>query len=148
MYHRIRLAARKVRFQIITFSEARLGKQNLHPCSRNLVRSVALVVVFLFGFVIVRWPIRPPGGTDLERGYGGVRPWRPPFHASPVVRKGPTSSKRVSSQDSLLRKFGNFSLYRINFHPNFSSQATKFGNFQFTSPNFQRQISVHKAHTS
>ena len=64
-----------------------------------------------------------PGGTDLERGYGDVRPWRPPFHASPVVRKGPISSKRVSSQDLLLRKFGNFSLYSLNFHPNFSSQA-------------------------
>ena len=33
------------------------------------------------------------GGTDLERGYGDVRPWRPPFHASPVVHKGPISSK-------------------------------------------------------
>ena len=28
-----------------------------------------------------------------------MQPWRPPFHASPVVRKGPISSKRVSSQD-------------------------------------------------
>ena len=88
------------------------------------------------------------GGTDLERGYGDVRPWRPPFHASPVVRKGPISSKRVSSQDSLLRKFGNFSLYSLNFHPNFSSQAPKFGNFQLTSPPFQRQMSVRKPHTS
>ena len=78
---------------------------------------------------------RPPGGgTDLERGYGDVRPWRPPFHASPAARKGPISSKRVSSQDPLLRKFGNFSLYSLYFHPNFSSQAPKFGNFQLTSP--------------
>ena len=61
-------------------------------------------------------------GTDLERGYGDVRPWRPPFHASPAVRKGPISSKRISSQDPLLRKFGNFSLYNLNFRPNFSSQ--------------------------
>ena len=87
-----------------------------------------------------------PGGggvTDLERGYGDVRPWRPPFHASPVVRKGPISSKRVSSQDPLLRKFWDFSLYSLNFCPNlssqapqnweiFNSQALKFGNFQFT----------------
>ena len=42
------------------------------------------------------------GGTNLESRYGDVRPWRPPFHASPVVRKGPISSKRVSSQDPLL----------------------------------------------
>ena len=92
------------------------------------------------------------GGTDLERGYGDVQPWRPPFHASPAVCKGPISSKRVGSQDPLLRKFGNFSLYSLNFRPNFSSQAPnlkifssqapKLGNFQFTSPPFQRQISV------
>ena len=79
----------------------------------------------------------PPGSTDLERGYGDVRPWRPPFHASPVVCKGPISSKRVSSQDPLLRKFGNVSLYSLNFHPDFSSQAPKFGHFQFTSPLFR-----------
>ena len=72
------------------------------------------------------------GGTDLERGYGDVRPWRPPFHASPAARKGPISSKRVSSQDPLLRKFGNFSLYSL-FCPNFSSQAPKFENFELTS---------------
>ena len=71
-----------------------------------------------------------------------------PFHASPVVRKGPISSKRVSSQGPLLRKFGNFSLYILNFFPNFSSQAPKFGNFQLTSLLFQRQVSVRKSHTS
>ena len=113
------------------------------------------------------YTMRPPthlfwarGGTDLERGYGDVRPWRSPFHASPAARKGPISSKRISSQDPLLRKFGNFSLNSLNFHPNFSSQAPKFGHFQLTSPQiwkssahkppppFQRQMSVRKPHTS
>ena len=61
-------------------------------------------------------------------------PEEPPFHASPVVRKGPISSKRVSSQDPLLRKFGNFNLCSLNFHPNLSSQAPKFGKFQLTRP--------------
>ena len=83
------------------------------------------------------------GGTDLERGYGDVRPWRPPFHTSPAARKGPISSKRVSSQDPLLRKFGNFSLNSLNFHPNFSSQAPKFGNFQLTSLEIWK-FSAHK----
>ena len=83
------------------------------------------------------------GGTDLERGYGDVRPWRPPFHTSRAVRKGPISSKRVSSQDSLLKKFGNCSLYSLNFCPNFCSQASKFGNFQLTSPQIGK-FSVHK----
>ena len=89
----------------------------------------------------------PPGGTDLERGVGMCGPEDPPFHASPAARKGPISSKRVSSQDPLLRKFGNFSLYSLNFHPNFSSQAPKFGNFQLTSPQIS-QMSVRKPHTS
>ena len=42
------------------------------------------------------------GGTDLGRWYGDVRPWRPPFHASTAVHKGPISSKWVSSQAPLL----------------------------------------------
>ena len=103
-------------------------------------------------------PTLPQKGTDLERGYGDV-PWRPPFHTSFVVRKGPISSKRVSSQDPLLRKFWNLTLYTASIFaqtlalkpPNleiFSSQAPKFGNFQFTSPLFQSQISVRKPHTS
>ena len=92
------------------------------------------------------------GGTDLERGCGDLWPWRPPFHASPVVRKGPISRKsqiqvKVNSQDPLLRIFWNFSLYCRSFCPNFSSLAPKFWNFQFTRPVFQRQKSVRKPHT-
>ena len=83
------------------------------------------------------------GGTDLERGYGDVRPWRPPFHASPAARKGPISSKRVSSQDPLLRKFGNFQLKSPQNLEIFSSQAPKFGNFQLTSPKIWK-FSAHK----
>ena len=89
--------------------------------------------VYTVGFLLARCS-PGGGGTDLERWYGDVRPWRPPFHASPAARKGPISSKRVSSQDPLLRKFGNFSLYSLNFHPNFSSQAPKFGNFSAHKP--------------
>ena len=72
-----------------------------------------------------------------------MRPWRLPFHASPVVRKGPFSSKSVSSQDPLSRKLRNLSLPSLNFCPTFSSQATKFGKFQFTSPQIWK-FSVHK----
>ena len=93
------------------------------------------MVLCLSVFLYALWQVRG-GGTDLERGYGDVRPWRPPFHASPAARKGPISSKRVSSQDPLLRKFGNFSLNSLNFCPSFSSQASKFGNFPLTSPPF------------
>ena len=100
-----------------------------------------------FKLVLRNWSswvfIRGGGGTDLERGYGDVRSWRPPFHASPAARKGPISSKRVGSQDPLLRKFGNFSLNSLKFHPNFSSQAPKFGNFPLTSPQIWK-FSAHK----
>ena len=70
-------------------------------------------------------------------------PEDPLFHASPVVRKGPISSKRVSSQDPF-RAFTASIFTQILAHkPSnleiFSSQAPKFGNFQFTSPPFQRQ---------
>ena len=81
------------------------------------------------------------GVTDLERVYGDVQPWRPPFHASPAVRKGPISSKRISSQGPLLRKFAStasiFTQILALKPPNleiFSSQALKLENFQFTSP--------------
>ena len=119
-----------------------------------------------------------PGRHWPRKGVWVVRPWRPPFHASPVVRKGPISSKRVSSQEPLLRNLeilaSTASIFTQNLAhkpPNletsahkaqiweiFSSQAPfqrqisvrkpKFGKFQFTSPPFQRQISVRKPHTS
>ena len=81
--------------------------------------------------------------------------------------QGLISSKRVSSQDPLLRNLAILALTASIFAhilalkpPNleiFSSQAPKFGNFQFTSPPnleiqftsppFQRQIAVRKPHT-
>ena len=84
--------------------------------------------------------LQPQGGTDLERGYGDVQPWRPPFPASPVVYKGPISNIQVSVHKTpfwenleilaftalifaqiLALKPPNFEI--------FSSQAPKFGNF-------------------
>ena len=84
------------------------------------------------------------GGHWPRKGVWGCAALKTPFSASPAARKGPISSKRVSSQDPLLRKFWNFSLYNLNFHPNFSSQAPKFGNF-FSSqaPKFWK-FSTHK----
>ena len=86
------------------------------------------------------------GGTPghwPRKGDGDVRPWRPPFHATPVVRKGPISSKRVNSQDPLMRKFGNLSLCSLNFCQNFSSQAPNLEIFLLTSPQIWK-FSVHK----
>ena len=86
---------------------------------------------------------RGGGGHWPRKGVWGCAALKTPFHASPAARKGPISSKRVSSQDPLLRKFGNFSLNSLNFHPSFSSQAPKFGDFQLTSPQIWK-FSAHK----
>ena len=100
------------------------------------------------------------GGTELEREYGDVRPWRPPFHTSPVVRKASISSKRVSSQDPLLRKFWNFSLYttasiftQILAHkpPNleiFSSPSPQIRKFSVHKPPFSEANVSSQFHTS
>ena len=82
-------------------------------------------------------------GHWLRNVVWGCVALKTPFYASPAVRKSPILSKRVSSQDPLLRKFGNFSLYSLNFHSKFSSQVPKFGNFQLTSPQIWK-FSVHK----
>ena len=58
----------------------------------------------------------------------------PLFTPLPVVCKCPISSKSVSSQDPLLRKFGNFSLNSLDFCPSFSSQAPKIWKFSAHRP--------------
>ena len=50
----------------------------------------------------------PGGGTDLERGYGDVQPWRPPFHASPAAHKGPISKQKSQFTRSTFEKIGKF----------------------------------------
>ena len=101
--------------------------------------------------------LQPPGGTDLERGYGDVRPWRPHFHASPAVRKGPISSKRVSSQDPFWENLGILASTASIFTQIFAlkPQILKFSvrkppNLKIFSSQapFQRQTSVRKPHTS
>ena len=103
--------------------------------------SPTLTVVSEAGDTHAVWP---GGGEHWPRkGVWGCAALKPPLSRLSCSSQGPISSKRVSSQDPLLRKFGNFSLYSLNFHPNFSSQALKFGNFQLTSPQI-RKFSVHK----
>ena len=90
------------------------------------------------------------GGTDLERGYGNVRPWRPPFHASPVVHKSHFKQKsqftRPPFQEILASTASIITQILAHKPPNldiFSSQAPKFGNFQLTSPQIWK-FSTHK----
>ena len=87
--------------------------------------------------------LRPGGGHWPRKGVWGCAALKTPFSRLSCSSKGPISSKRVCSQAPLLRKFWNFSLYSLNFHPNFSSQVPKFGNFQLTSPQIWK-FSAHK----
>ena len=77
-------------------------------------------------------PSRPGGGGHWPRkGVWGCAALKTPFSRLSCSSQG--SHFKQKSQ-FLLRKFGNFSLYSLNFCQNFSSQAPKLGNFQFTSP--------------
>ena len=91
--------------------------------------------------------LQPGGGGHWPRkGVWWCAALKTPFSRLSCRSQGShfiISSKRVSSQDPLLRKFGNFSLNSLNFHPNFSSQAPKFGNFQLTSLQIWK-FSAHK----
>ena len=76
----------------------------------------------------------------LKRGYGDVRPSRPPFHASLAVHKTPSWGTSLFTRPSFerkkcdisplkqtfFRKYGNFQLQRLKFDCNF---VTKLGNF-------------------
>ena len=96
------------------------------------------------------------GGTDIERGMCG--PEDPLFTPLLQFTRVPFQAKESVHKTPFLRKCWDFSLYSLNFCPNFSSQAPKFGNFQLTSSqiwkisvhktSFKRQVSVRKPHTS
>ena len=99
----------------------------------------------MFAMLPEQYAYQIPGGTALERGYGDVQPWRPPFHASPVVRKGPISSKRVRVHKppfwENLEILASTAFTQILAHKPqnleiFSSQAPKFGNFSSQAPKF------------
>ena len=80
-----------------------------------------------------------------------------PFSRLSCSSQGSHFKQKSQFTRPLLRKFGNFSLYSLNFFTEilahkplnleiFSSQAPKFGNFQFTSPQIWK-FSVYKPHT-
>ena len=104
--------------------------------------------------------IKPRGGGGhwLRKGVWGCAALKTPFSHLSCRSQGSHFKQKSQFTRPPFEKFGNFSLYSLNFHPNFSSQAPKFGNFQLTSPQiwkfsahkppFQRQMSVRKPHTS
>ena len=91
------------------------------------------------------------GGTLTKKGSMGMCGSEDNLFTSlPWFARVLFQAKELKSQFTrppFWEKFGNFSLYCLNFCPNFSSQAPKFGHFQTTRPLFQRQNSVCKPHT-
>ena len=83
------------------------------------------------------------GGHWPRKGVWGCAALKTPFLCLSCRSQGSHFKQKSSSQDPLLRKFGNFSRYSLNFHPSFSSQTPKFGNFQLTSPQIWK-FSTHK----
>ena len=87
----------------------------------------------------------PRGGHWPRKGYGDVRPWRPPFFTPllPLARvpfQAKESAHKTPFWENLEILASTASIFtQILAHkpPNleiFSSQAPKFGNFQLTSP--------------
>ena len=91
------------------------------------------------------WGLWVPGGGHWPRkGIWGCAALKTPFSRLSCHSQGSHLKQKSQFTRPLLRKFGNFSLNSLNFHPYFSSQAPnleifnsqapKFGNFQLTSP--------------
>ena len=81
-----------------------------------------------------------------RKGVWGCATLKTPFSRLSCSLQGSHFKQKSLFTRPFLRKFWNFSLYSLNFCPNFSSQAPnleifssqapKFGNLQFTSPKF------------
>ena len=85
----------------------------------------------------------PRGGHWPRKRVWGCAALKTPFSRLSCRSQGSHFKQKSQFTRPLLRKSGNFSLNSLNFHPNFSSQAPKFGNFQLTSPQIWK-FSAHK----
>ena len=85
----------------------------------------------------------PRGGHWPRKGVWGCAALKTPFSRLSCRSQGSHFKQKSQFTRPPFEKFGNFSLYSLNFHPNFSSQAPKFGNFQLTSPQIWK-FSAHK----
>ena len=78
------------------------------------------------------------GGHWPRKGVWGCAALKTPFSHLSCRSQG-----SHVEQKSQFTRFSFEKIYSLNFHPNFSSQATKFGNFQLTSPQIWK-FSAHK----
>ena len=84
------------------------------------------------------------GGHWPRKGVWGCVAQKTPFSRLSCSLQGSYFKQKSQFTRPPLEKIWNFSLYCLNFHPNFTSQAPKFWNFQLTSPQIGK-FSVHKS---
>ena len=85
----------------------------------------------------------PRGGHWPRKGVWGCAALKTPFSRLSCRSQGSHFKQKSQFTRPPFQKIWKFSLYSLNFHPNFSSQAPKFGNFQLTSPQIWK-FSAHK----
>ena len=86
------------------------------------------------------------GGALAYKGVWGCAALKTPFSRLSCSSQGSHLKQKSQFTRPPFEKIWKFRLYSLNFCPHFSSQAPKFRYFQFTSPLFQRQVSVRKPH--
>ena len=78
-----------------------------------------------------------------KKGVWGCAALKTPFSRLSFSLQGSHFKQKYQFTRPPFEKIWKFSLYSLNFCPNLSSQAPKFGNFQLTSPQITK-FSVHK----
>ena len=85
----------------------------------------------------------PGGGHWPRKGVWGCAALKTPFSHLSCRSQGSHFKQKSQFTRPPFEKIWKFSLNSLNFHPNLSSQAPKFGNFQLTSPQIWK-FSAHK----
>ena len=111
----------------------------IYQSTRLLVKCPGQMLTNLYLVTIIGFITRE--GIHLEKGYGDVRPLRPPFHALSSSVRPPPISACFSSLSTLFNKTHKF--YKIKFvvlepkfTQNFHSKASNLAKIQFFKPLF------------
>ena len=83
------------------------------------------------------------GGHWPRKGVWGCAALKTPFSRLSCRSQGSHFKQKSQFTRPPFEKIWKFYLYCLNFHPNFSSQAPKFGKFQLTSPRIWKFL-AHK----
>ena len=129
-------------------------------CSFNLVLYFEFSNLRFISFVFNE---QDPGEHSPEKRVRDVRPSRPPFHASPAIRKPPVEAE-VRSQDPHFKEkcyifppkflapeakiWPRFSSKSLKILQNIHSQAPVFDENSLTRPYFHGNLTAHKPPSS